>query len=220
MLVNNHANYKRMLQYFTCTIALMLVGCNFGSSNNNTQAKPDKPTLQLRFATPKSLRSVSMTELRAYVTIDGGTPIPLEVNTNNTITGTINNVTAGERELIITYYKSINGTEVRLATFSTALNVHQGQVSTVELTEDDLDKNIDDDLDGYTNLAEINANTNPLDKSDTPHSELPWVRVANGTSGSALSNNNLAIKYGLGESVNGIANSTNFKIVVGFNHSQ
>ena len=108
-------------------------------------------------------------DLTAVVIIDGGSPIPLDVDCESgTVTGVTPALTLGPHTFVIEY--SINN--ILVATAETTSEVVSGGPNVVELTPDLLEFP-DDDGDGWTNLAEVKFGTDHLLASSRPPFELP-----------------------------------------------
>ena len=82
------------------------------------------------------------------------------------------------------------------------------------VTSGDLDRNIDDDGDGYTNLAEVRINTDPHDRYSTPGT-TPGFTVGHGSYADTTAAS-YSMKSIAGETFNGTTTSTNFQVTAGF----
>jgi hypothetical protein len=140
------------------------------TSCSDTSSSSDRATrMDLSFPVQMSLANSNavIDSLQAYVTIDGGNPYQLTVDpTTSQVSGTISGVSAGDHDLVITYYVESpqgSGEEVILATCSNTVTVIAGQAAEVAVTDDDLNRDYDDDNDGVTNLDEVRTGTDPLD---------------------------------------------------------
>jgi len=158
-----------VLVLYAC-MGVYLSGCKPFSSDSKTNT------------VPMALTGLSVNNLSAKVSIDGNPPIALVVNPDNTVSGEIPNVKAGPHQLIITYFVLESGLPVNLAIAVKDVNVIANGTTRVDISESDLNRNIDDDRDGYTNLAEIRIGTLALDKFDSPGGESPLYVVSNGSS--------------------------------------
>lgn len=200
-----------------CGCLLMaLSGCNSTSSEAPTNiAQHDGQSLFVSLAIPKALTGLPVSGLQAQVSFDGGIPIPLTVNADNTLNGTIEEVATGSHQLIITYFVLEGGVPITLASALMNIDVVGGGSTNVVVSESDLNRNIDSDLDGYTNLSEIRLGTRALDKFDSPGGESPLFVVSNASFGKSTSAS-YQIKYSLGAFANGSFDSTNYVLVSGF----
>ena len=197
-------------------MGVFLSGCKpFSSDSKTNTVQHDGQNLSVKLVLPMALTGLSVNNLSAKVSIDGGSPIALAVNPDNTVSGEIPNVRAGPHQLIITYFVLESGLPVNLAIAVKGVNVIANGTTRVDISESDLNRNIDDDRDGYTNLAEIRIGTLALDKFDSPGGESPLYVVSNGSSGQSASDSYI-IKHTLGASVGGTSQSTNYRIVSGF----
>ena len=204
-----------ILVLYAC-IGGVLSGCKPFSSDSKTNiVQHDGQNLSVKLALPMALTGLPVSELKAKVSIDGGSPIDLTVNSDNTVSGEIANVKAGLHQLIITYFVLESSLPVNLAVVVKDVNVIANGTTRVDISESDLNRNIDDDLDGYTNLAEIRIGTRALDKFDSPGGESPLYVVSNGSFGQSASSSYI-IKHTLGASMGGTSQSTNYRIISGF----
>ncbi|MCF6211639.1 MAG: hypothetical protein L3J88_08615 [Gammaproteobacteria bacterium] len=191
-------------------------GCKPSSPNSKTNTvQHDGHKLSVKLALPMALTGLPVSNLSAKVSIDGHSSTALTVNADNTVSGEIANVKAGPHQLIITYFVLEAGLPVNLAVAIKDINIIANGTTRVDISESDLNRNIDDDRDGYTNLAEIRIGTRALDKFDSPGGESPLYVVSNGSFGQSTSNS-YVIKHTLGASVGGASQSTNYRIVSGF----
>ncbi len=187
------------------------------SSDGQGSVSHDGTNLAIDFPVPEFLRAPTNNSLQAQATIDGGNPYSLDVDPDtNQVSGTITEVSLGDHDLVLTYFVSISGSDVVLCTYSTQVNVNPGQTTTLTIADTDLDRNIDDDQDGYTNLAEVRIGTDPLDDSDFPAGDPPYVLCGNGTTG-IVSSANFNLTAIVSPSVAGTASSTNYRVIVSFN---
>ena len=150
--------------FFIFFVAVALTSCSDTSSSSDRANSMD-----LYFPVQMGLANSNavIDSLQAYVTIDGGNPYQLTVDrTTSQVSGTISGVSAGIHNLVITYYVERpegSGEEVILATCSNTVTVTAGQTAEVIVTDDDLNRDYDDDNDGFTNLDEVRTGTDPLD---------------------------------------------------------
>ncbi len=200
-------------------IVVILTSCgdiNSPLSGNDTVSNDGK-SLTIDFTTPKFLSSPEIKTLQAHVTIDGGPPHTLDVDSStNQVSGTIDAVPSGTHELVLTYFVSTSCGDVILSTYSTQIEVSPGEITTVEIKETDINRNIDDDHDGYTNLAEYRIGTCALSASDVPYGESPHVVSSNGTTDS-VSSDNFKIKIIVGSAIAGTTSSTNYRVIASLN---
>lgn len=201
-------------RFLFCFAFALLFACS-SSENNTDKVTHDGKNLLVNFVTPAALLESLIQDLKVNIIINDATPIELLVNPDNTISGTISNITPGDYDLIINYYVVLSSLQTSLATVQKSVTVVAGETTRVTIVDSDLDKNIDADGDGYTNLAELNIGTDPHDKNDTPGGGLVLFSVANGSFGQSVSNN-YEIKSRVGEPLNGTKKSTNYTVVNGF----
>jgi hypothetical protein len=194
-------------------VLIMVVACD------NTQ-QPDTVShngknMQVNLTLPQSLAAAAIADLLAYATVDGGARHKLTVDPiTNTVSGEIPGVEAGTHELKIIYYVIRSQLETMLATVTKTVSVSSGKRTPVDVADDDLDRNIDTDGDGFTNLAEVRSGTNPHDDAETPGTP-PMFAVGHGSYGDTTSQN-YALKSIVGETMVGPAASTNYSVTTGF----
>ena len=209
-------NISIVLVLCAFAVGVVLSGCKpFSSDSKTNTVQHDGHKLSVKLALPMALTGLPVSNLSAKISIDGHSPTALTVNPDNTVSGEIANVKAGPHQLIITYFVLEAGLPVNLAVAIKDINVIANGTTRVDVSESDLNRNIDDDRDGYTNLAEIRIGTRALDKFNSPGGESPLYVVSNGSSGQAESDSYM-IKHILGASVSGTSQSTNYRIISGF----
>lgn len=188
---------------------------NSSSSDHQGLVSHDGTNLALEFPLPRYLAYfASIDSLQAQAIIDEGNPYPLMVDQNtNQISGTITGVPSGDHDLIINYFISTAGGKVILCKYSTQVTVNAGKSTYVEILDKDLDRNLDDDHDGYTNLAEVRIKTDPLDASDIPAGESPFVICGNGRTQN-LSSANFHIEAVVGSTLAGTTSSHNYRVII------
>lgn len=195
-------------------VALNSCGDNSSSSGEQGIVSHDGTNLSVDFPVPEFLSPTAIAGLQCQATIDGGAPYPLTVDlVTNAVSGTITGVSAGAHVLGLTYFVSILGVDVVLCNYSGPVTVYANQTTTVTVLDTDLDRNIDDDQDGYTNLAEVRIGTDPLDPADFPVGESPYVLCGNGTTGTA-SSAGFNASVVVGSTVAGSASSTDYWVRV------
>lgn len=198
--------------------ALTCCGDNSSSSDDQGAVSHDGTNMTIDFPVPRYLAASAtvIDSLQSQATIDGGRPYDLNVDpVTNQISGTITGVASGTHDLVITYFVSIPGGDVVLCTYSTQVTVNPGQTTYVTILDRDLYRNIDDDQDGYTNLAEVRIGTDPLNAYDVPAGESPYVLCGNGTT-EIVESTNFNIAAVVGSTVAGTAESINYMVIVSF----
>ena len=147
-------------------MALFLEGC--GVHSYPTPSPVAEQGISLPF--PEALQKHTYAGLlKAEIVVDGGGAVPLIVDlTQNKITGEIGNVASGEHVFVIRYY--LGSTLVATATKKGIVTANATTVLNF-LATDIL--YVDDDQDGFTNLAELDIGTNHLLASSRPSAERP-----------------------------------------------
>lgn len=212
-------NQKIIFFLFSLFLVVALTSCGSGDitsrSSEQGSVSHDGTNLNVDFAVPKFL-ALSSNSLMARATIDNGSPHPLTVNLNTSqISGAITGVPSGNHILEIQYFVSIQDgdvfRDVILCEYSTEVYVWPGQAKIVNIQDTDLDRNIDDDFDYFTNLAEVKVGTNPFLSASVP-GESPYIMCGNGITNLVSSPNfNLAIV--VGSAFAGTVESANYKII-------
>lgn len=203
-----------VFSFFLIIVALYACSDNPSSSDSQGLISHDGSGLSLTFTPPKFLAASMIPDLQCYATIDGTGHHPLIVDSSSdTVSGTITDVSAGTHLLGLTYFVSILGNDLVLCTYSNSISVYVNQTTTVDVIDTELNRNHDDDNDGYTNLAEIRIGTDALNRADIPAGESPFVMCGNGTTGTASSASyNAAVV--IGPTAAGSASSAEYRVIV------
>jgi hypothetical protein len=136
---------------------LALLGC--GSESRSPQTTDPPPDFSIPLAEPLARLAPEEGALTAEVSIDGGAPISLAVDApNKTVTGRIENVPSGRHTFTITF--RIDG--IVVAIWSSEADVILGETTSLVINPSSF-QYPDDDQDGLTNLAELEAGSNPSD---------------------------------------------------------
>lgn len=208
-------NSDNLLRLRILSISVVLMFSLMACNDDTDTISHDGKNLNLNLSLPEVLSSPPIPDLRAYVTLNGGMRTELNVNaSDNTTSGQIPNVAVGAYQLRLVYFKVIAQEEIMLATFTKSITVNKGQTTTVTVSSDQLDRDIDTDGDGYTNLAEVLLGTDPRIKSDSPGVPLGFA-VAHGSFGNTTASD-YSMKSIAGESLVGAAASTNYQVFAGF----
>lgn len=130
-------------------------------------------------------------DLEASVSIDDNSPLKMTINNDEgTASVSISGLLPGEHRFHVIFSKS----GVTLAEKEVSATIVAGKTITVPI--ESLDTNLDDDNDGFTNLAEVLAGTLPQDADDNPGFDLPPV-ISTSASG-IISSGTVEISSGLG----------------------
>jgi len=103
----------------------------------------------------------------AWVSVDGGERMPLEVNTTNeTLSGTVEDISAGNHTIviIIEFEDDVLGV---LEIARTSLPVDVDGNTTIVLQQSDY-THANDDSDTYVNVQELIAGSDPFDGTNVP----------------------------------------------------
>jgi hypothetical protein len=129
----------------------LLAGCGQGDSNPQGSAAMGT---EFRFSVPFT----HIAGLTATLEISGVGTFPMTVNPDGTVSVTVAKIPTGLHTFTLTYYA--NG--VILAQASTEAEIVTGQNTNVAFETQDLNRNFDDDFDGWVNLAEVLCLSDPL----------------------------------------------------------
>ena len=198
---------------------VFLVSCSGndpGTTGGSGLIEHDGANMNVAFSSPDAISTLAIANLRAQLILDGTREYELNVDpTTNAIDGTVANVSIGNHDIEIIYFVIVSGEVVILCRHSTQVDVVEGQSTTVALLDEDLDRNIDDDEDGHTNLAEVRSGTDPLSDLDFPSGGFPLIFAGNGSIQTS-SSENYTIKQIVGSTTVGTVSSDNYMIVFSF----
>ena len=200
---------------------LFLYGCSSSDSTSDADNAgsiiSDGRDMQVSLGAPNFFTAAIVSELKVRVsspTINGGTPAIFDENaTDNIFTRTISNVPAGNHALLIEYY--VGSTGIVVANISQNVTVIVGETTDYIIADSDLNRDIDDDNDGYTNLAEVRIGTDAADSSSTPEGSSPLFTVAKTSSGNSTSTS-FSMSASVGENISGNSTSASYAINAGF----
>ena len=139
----------------------MLAACS--DSGSNSQAAT--ATTSITEIPSAVLTLPSGGTLRAFIAIDGGTPIELSIN-SNTATGSIPDLSRTVHSVTVSFeFTDSGGTTYTVATATTTVDLSSGDAS-VSFAEADYDMaSYDDDGDGISNAQELADGSNPGDSA-------------------------------------------------------
>ena len=211
---------RTVVLFFIAWLGLVsLLSCSGndpGSTGNNGLVSHDGTNMIVKLSAPSSIAALAISNLSARVVIDGAREYDLYVNpTTNAVSGTISGVFTGNHDLEVIYFVMMSNIEVVLCNYSTQVNVVAGESTSVTILDAALNRNIDDDDDGYTNLAEVRLGTNPLSDLDFPVGGFPLIIAGNGMIQTS-SSENYTVKQIVGAAIAGTTSSDSYKIIVSF----
>ncbi len=194
-------------RYLKTLVGMLVVLFTYGCGDQhhdlpNISNRMITPADSVSFELPEQLSKFEPNTLTAEVIIDGGRKVLLTVDwVGKTVKGRVDNLTLGNHTFEIVYY--ISGVKVYTAT-SLPIRVEANKETGVSFTADML-RYPDNDADGITNLAELQADTNPDDPISRPPAEIP-----------RYSNDYTMVDVVAFSLTEGIASSTDYETVVGF----
>ena len=149
-----HKNIK----FLSLLLAIaLLFGCGTGET-----AKDPAGTITIQSPSFPEIQGM-VSKVIAYLEI-AGLNCPLTVDSDTTLNGQCPNIPNGTYSYTLKYVYTDTG--VTLATTGGTATMESGQNH--ELSFPSLSKDYDDDSDGYTNLEEVKAGTNPKSSSSKP----------------------------------------------------
>jgi hypothetical protein len=199
--INNQKTVSLILIFLFSIFYIISCGDDSTSNSQNQGVfSHDGENMKVGLIVPEELsRSEAIiASLQAKAIIDGKTSYPLSVDSNtNQVSGIITGVPVGTHEIEIIYFISVSGKEVILCTYSNQIIVNKDAATTITIIETDLDSNIDDDNDGYTNLTEVKAGRNPLSGDDFPNYVPTVITDFNYLGGVFIENSQTVFTYDL-----------------------
>lgn len=146
-------------------ICVMLTACSEPTQNTGTTGTTSG---RLAMSEPDILsrRAYDTNNTRPQVIVNGTVSVQMNRGTAGQWTGTINVAANSTHTLQITWIETYKNTELPLAKATREVTVG-GQAAEVTINPD-WDTSMDYDGDGYSNLAERNAGSDPLDAASTP----------------------------------------------------
>jgi hypothetical protein len=154
---------------------IVLIACTSGGGDDSSSTPQDKPdkTVSVTSNVPPSITLYQQpgSTLRAELRIDNGTPMSMTVSANkDKVQAFVNTLKTQDYTFTLLYQFYANGTGINIAQGEVIQNVTDGQ--NVHLVFSAFTY-LDDDLDGFTNLAELAAGTDWNDILDRPLAEFP-----------------------------------------------
>ena len=187
----------RRMPYRALTVILfiVLVGCGQESFKN---AGSNLPT-EIRFKAPFT----HIANLTASLVISDVGTFPMTLNPDGTVSAAVSGISPGLHTFIVTYFAD----GVILARASSSAVIIADQNTTIVFTSQELDRNFDDDLDGWVNLAEVLWGSDPLLASSFPPGDDP--RFALLTAGGSVQSSSYTVSDAVGEAIEGGSSSSN-----------
>jgi hypothetical protein len=190
-----------------CLLLLLLTGCGSGSTSATSDMKLD-------LVMPKGLALVADGATASLT--PGGKNTDLSIS-GNTASGSILGVLPGTYTLTIIY----SAGTITIATVTKgSISVTAGSTPIVVVLESEIFTDIDNDNDGFSNLAEVRIGTNPEDDVNLPDGGSPAFSAGNGSFTTATTSS-YEFSIIVGDVVAGsyntvINNATDYEITGGF----
>lgn len=153
-------HYKQYIIKLFLTFALLIniTAC----SDNETGTNPDADAVASEI--PEAIQKIDQTTpgtLSAYITIDGGTRIEMEIDSaTNTASVTIPGLSRTSHDIVIEYEYTTGGNTYTLATVTSTVDLSSGDTN-MAFEGNEFNTNYDSDGDGFNNIDEIASGTNP-----------------------------------------------------------
>lgn len=146
----------------------VLAGCfDKSSDQSSTALAPAKLNL--------SPLGVHLDGISAVLTVSGRSdPYTMSLDANNAASVSLPGVPDGQYTFTVTYYK--NG--LILARISEVDSIFAGATTAITFSPEAVDRNFDDDFDGWVNLAEVLWGSDPLVATSFPPGESAGFTVA------------------------------------------
>ena len=182
----------------------MLAGCLGGGSGNSGSGTQ---VSEIRL----SALGAHISGLTATLEITGMGTYPMTVNSDDTVAATVAGLAPGFRTFTVIYYAD----GVVLARVSRIAEVVSGQNVVIMFTRQELDRDFDDDFDGWVNLAEVLWGTEPLLAASRPLGDSPYFVAS--LSGGQSQSASYVFQDTLGEGIStGASTSSSYALESGF----
>lgn len=165
---------KRLYHHVGSGLPLALVLALFllpGCKDNATQVLGESQikTSSLRIISAYPSDESTRIALRASATLDDVNVMELAPSSDEAfrLTAETGDLQPGVHEVKLTYYIT-QAQDITLATAKRTVTITPGAATDVFIDSADMDRNYDDDADGYTNLEEALRGTNCLDQDSYP----------------------------------------------------
>lgn len=197
-----------------CLLLLLLTGCGSESTsavNGNIETVGNDIRLNLVMH-----RLANVADGATALLTPGGYNTALTIS-GNTVSGSISGVSPGTYTLSIVY--TTGGITIATVT-KDSISVSAGSTSSVAVLESDIFTDIDNDNDGFSNLAEVRIGTDPDDEVNRPDGGSPAFSAGSGAFGTATtSRHEFSIIVGdawTGSYIPVTNNATDYIITAGF----
>ena len=148
----------------TISINSVLLACGAGISSGSFQNGSGEINIELPSSINQHLSKTM--NIEALLTIDEKESYSLTINEElNVISGTLSKQNAGEHTLLLDYQVEHNGSMISIATASFSMTIASDNTTQVVLKKFTY---TDSDLDGISNIAEINFQTDPFNSTEKP----------------------------------------------------
>jgi len=154
-----------LLIVLTICINFLLLACGSGLSSGSFQNDSGEINIELPLSINQHLTKTMKIEAR--LTIDEKESYALSIDdTFNTIFGILPKQEAGEHTLLLDYQIEHNGTKVSIATAAFFMTITSDEITQVVLEKFSY---TDSDIDGISNIAEINFQTDLFNSAEKPN---------------------------------------------------
>ncbi len=153
--------------------------------------------------------SIDMEGLTATLEISGFGTFPMTINADGVASAIVPDIPTGWHTFTATYYAD----GLILAQASTRAEVIAGQTITVVFLSQDLDRNFDEDGDGWVNLAEVLWGADPLSAASLPPGEDPHFVLL--TAGGSAQSASYKMHDAVGEAMEGGSSTSGSHAMMG-----
>ena len=161
-MYNRHNITKFLKLIFSACFILVLSAC---SSSDDTVTTTETVTDIPQFIQKLALNTTDG-HLEAWITIDGGAPIPMDL-AGGTASASIPNLSRSVHTVEIKFEFTDDVDTITLATATKSVDLSSGDGS-LSFADEDYTTNFDEDNDTFTNLIEVTNDSDPLNEFDIP----------------------------------------------------